>query len=134
MYFMCIIVFFVTWFLNNSSGPLYSTSVHSEWIVLAVAALMHAYALLQSNRPLSWVPEEPDSIVSDALRCVRAVASCSMSWRDVGLCVFFVASLVYTLLIFAFAPLAASKTLSTAAAARCCCWPCSRRTRTGRCC
>jgi hypothetical protein len=109
VYFMCIIVFFVTWFLNNSTGPLYSTAVHAEWIVLAVAALMHGYALLQSNRPLSLQPEEPDSILADALRSVHVVVSCSVSWRDVGLCVFFVASLVYTLLIFAFAPLATSE-------------------------
>ncbi len=108
-YFMCIIVFFVTWSLNNSTGPLYNTAVLSEWIVLVLAALMHGYALWKSARPLDWAPEVPDGIVADVLRSVRAFVTCSMSWRDVGLCVFFVAALVYTFLIFAFAPLAASE-------------------------
>ena len=111
VYFMCIIVFFVTWALNNSTGPLYRTAVLSEWIVLLLAALMHGYALWKSARPLDWAPEVPDGIVTDALRSVRAFVTCSMSWRDVGLCMFFVAALVYTLLIFAFAPLAASEAL-----------------------
>jgi hypothetical protein len=108
VYLVCIVVFFVTWFLNNNSGPLYSTAVHSEWIVLLLAALMHGYALWKSHRPLSWLPEEPDSIVADALRSVRAAVCCGLCWRDVGLCVCFVASLSYTLVIFALAPLAAS--------------------------
>lgn len=108
VYLMCIVVFFATWFLNNNSGPLYSTAVHSEWLVLLLAALMHGYALWKSHRPLSWLPEEPDGIVADALRSVRAAVGCALPWRDVGLCVCFVASLSYTLVIFAFAPLAAS--------------------------
>jgi hypothetical protein len=109
VYFMCIIVFFVTWFLNNNSGQLYSTAVHSEWIMLLLAALMHGYALWKSERPLSWLPEEPDSIVADTLCSVRAAVGCLLSCRDVGLCVIFVVSISYTLLILAFAPLAASE-------------------------
>lgn len=111
VYFLCIIVFFVTWSLNNNSGPLYRTAVLSEWIVLLLAALMYGYALWKSARPLDWAPEVPDDIVTDALRSVRALVTCAMSWRDVGQCIFFVAALVYTLLIFAFAPLAASEAL-----------------------
>ena len=108
VYFMCIIVFFVAWALNNSTGPLYSTAVYTEWTVLAVAALMHAYALAQSHRPLTWLPDEPEDILAAMLSSMRAAWRCSVSWRDTGLAAFFTASLVYTLLIFTFAPLAAT--------------------------
>jgi hypothetical protein len=79
--------------------------------VLFLAAMMHGYALWKSARPLDWASEVPDGIVTEALRSVRVFVTCSMFWRNVGLCVFFVATLVYTLLIFAFAPLAASEAL-----------------------
>jgi hypothetical protein len=87
--------------------------VHTEWVVLAVAAFMHAYAvayaLAQSYRPLKHLAVRADSYFTDALHSVRTVLSCSMSWYDVGLCLFFVISFCYTLLIFAFAPLATSE-------------------------
>ena len=112
VYFMTIIIFFVTWFLNNphvTNQGLYSTAVHTEWVVLAIAAFMHAYALAQSYRPLKHLPVSDDSYFTDVLQSLRTVLSCSMSWYDVGLCFFFVVSFFYTLLIFAFAPLATSE-------------------------
>lgn len=108
VYLMCIVVFFITWSLNNSEGPLYSTAVHTEWVVLFVAGLMHGYALWQSSRPLSWVQEEQAGLFTHVLRGLRATGSCEYSCRDLGIFCSYVVALLYTLLIFGMVPLAAS--------------------------
>jgi len=108
VYLVCIVVFFVTWSLNNNEGPLYSTAVRTEWIVLVVAAFMHGYALWQSNRPLSWVQDEPAGLLTHVLRSMHTASRCEYSWRDLGMCCTYVVALLYTLLIFGMVPLAAS--------------------------
>ena len=117
VYLMCIVVFFITWSLNHSEGPLYSTAVHTEWIVLVVAVLMHGYALWQSHRPLSWVEDEQDEqdkqdaqagLLSHVLMSLRTAGSCTYSWRNLGIFCSYVLALLYTLLIFGMVPIAAS--------------------------
>jgi hypothetical protein len=102
IYLLGVIVFFFTWALGSSDGPVYDTAVHTEWFVLAMGSFMHMYALRQNWRPLSWVREEPGDILHEACRNLR---SCQYTCRSLLLCSSYVCALLYSLVIFGMAPL-----------------------------
>ena len=104
IYLACVVVFFFTWATasNSDNEVVYETSVHSEWLVLLLGAMMQAYALWQSERPLSWLQEAPANIVASAMENVR---NCKTSWRVLMTSFSYVVALLYTLIIFGMAPL-----------------------------
>jgi hypothetical protein len=104
VYLICVIVFFFTWSTasNTDSGLVYQTSVHSEWVVLLLGGTMQAYALWQSERPLSWAQGPPVDIFETA---AQNLCSCRSTWRVLLTCMSFLGALLYTLTIFGMAPL-----------------------------
>lgn len=110
VYLVCVAVFFLAWWVSNSSDStgMHSTAVLTEWVVLLLAVIMHVYALMQFFRPLSWAHANT-SILAQALHSVRGLASCEHVWQKLWICGAYVLALLYTLLIFALAPLAASE-------------------------
>lgn len=104
IYLCCVVIFFVSWASasNSNSAVVYATSVHTEWLVLLLGALMQAYALWQSERPLSWCPETPANLFISVAQNLR---NCNTSWRVVMTSVSYVAALLYSLIILCIAPL-----------------------------
>ncbi len=104
VYLTCVVVFFFTWATasNSDNEVVFETSVHSEWLVLLLGAVMQAYALWQSGRPLSWLQEVPANVVASAVGNLR---SCKTSWRVLMTSFSYVVALLYTLIIFGMAPL-----------------------------
>lgn len=102
IYLLGVLVFFFTWTLGSTDGPVYDTAVHTEWFVLAMGSFMHLYALRQNWRPLSWVREEPGGIFHEACGSLR---SCKYTCRSVLMCSSYVCALLYSLVIFGMAPL-----------------------------
>jgi len=87
---------------------MHSTAVLTEWVVLLIAVIMHVYALMQFFRPLSWAHANI-GILTQALHSVRSLATCEHVWQKLWVSGAYVLALLYTLLIFALAPLAASE-------------------------
>jgi len=110
VYLVCVSVFFVAWWVSNRSDSegMHSTAVLTEWVVLLIAVIMHVYALMQFFRPLSWAHANI-GILTQALHSVRSLATCEHVWQKLWVSGAYVLALLYTLLIFALAPLAASE-------------------------
>jgi len=104
LYLVCVIVFFFTWASASYDvdSNMYETSVHTEWVVLALGAMMQGYALWQSERPLSWTTEPAVNLFVSMFTNVR---NCKTSWRVLLSSCSFIAAVLYTLIIFGMAPL-----------------------------
>jgi hypothetical protein len=104
VYLAFVIVFFYTWAIASTSTnvAVYETSVHTEWTVLLLGAVMQAYALWQSERPLVWNPDPPANIYVSAIENMR---NCKASARTLLASASYVAALLYCLIIFGMAPL-----------------------------
>ena len=104
VYLAFVIVFFYTWAVASTSTnvAVYETSVHTEWTVLLLGAVMQAYALWQSERPLVWNPDPPANIYVSAIENMR---HCKASARTLLASASYVAALLYCLIIFGMAPL-----------------------------
>lgn len=112
LYFVCVIVFLITWTLstssNSSNGAVYRTSVYSEWVGLGLGVAMHLYAYWCGNTlcERADMQHRPASTLERAWSTLRGASCAQLSWKILLRCTVYVFFFIWTLLtVVLFAPL-----------------------------